>query len=101
MPVLSIAPRHLALITKILDEHVPDMEVWAYGSRINGDSHEGSDLDLVVRNSKDLDSPLRNLVELRAALSGSSLPFLVDIMDWARLPEAHRREVEKRHVPLK
>ncbi|MFN5236631.1 MAG: nucleotidyltransferase domain-containing protein [Bacteroidota bacterium] len=24
-------------------------EVWAYGSRVNGDAHEGSDLDLVIR----------------------------------------------------
>ncbi len=25
-----------------------DMEIWAYGSRVNGDAHNGSDLDLVI-----------------------------------------------------
>ncbi|WP_394370317.1 nucleotidyltransferase domain-containing protein [Pedobacter segetis] len=25
------------------------MQVWAYGSRVNGDAHVGSDLDLVIR----------------------------------------------------
>ena len=25
-------------------------EVWAYGSRVNGRAHEGSDLDLVIRS---------------------------------------------------
>jgi predicted nucleotidyltransferase len=27
------------------------IEVWAYGSRVNGSAHEGSDLDLVIRTS--------------------------------------------------
>lgn len=26
-----------------------DFEVWAYGSRVSGEAHEGSDLDLVIR----------------------------------------------------
>ena len=32
----------------MLQRHVPYAEVWAYGSRITGTAHEGSDLDLLV-----------------------------------------------------
>lgn len=36
----------------LLGQHVPQAEVWAYGSRVNGGAHEGSDLDLVLRACK-------------------------------------------------
>ena len=37
------------MLEEILREHVPGVEVWAYGSRVSGHSHGGSDLDLVLR----------------------------------------------------
>ena len=37
------------MLEGILREHVPGVEVWAYGSRVSGHSHGGSDLDLVLR----------------------------------------------------
>ena len=46
---LHLLPRHRAQIETLLREHLPGVEVWAYGSRVNGRSHDGSDLDLVLR----------------------------------------------------
>ncbi len=42
---LHLQPKHREAL---LREHLPDVEVWAYGSRVNGRSHDGSDLDLVL-----------------------------------------------------
>ncbi len=75
-------------------------EVWAYGSRVSGGAHEGSDLDLVLRNPEKLDAPHKNLHRLRDALTESDLPILVEVLDWAQLPEPFRREIERRHVVL-
>jgi predicted nucleotidyltransferase len=80
--------------------HAPEAEIWAYGSRVGGPAHEGSDLDLVVRNLERLDEPQMNLHRLRDGLTESELPFLVEVLDWARLPEAFRREIERQHVVL-
>ena len=74
--------------------------VWAYGSRVSGRAHASSDLDLVLRNPVDLSVPQKKLVELRAAISESDLPILVDVMDWARIPQAFREEIEREHVVL-
>ena len=41
---LSLAPRYRCIVEDLLRRHVPDAEVWAYGSRVNGQSHDGSDL---------------------------------------------------------
>jgi predicted nucleotidyltransferase len=98
MPKLNLKPDHLRLLLDVLEAHAPEAEVWAYGSRVNGGCHDGSDLDLVVRNPTGLDQPHRKLYLLREALNESNLPMLVDVFDWARLPEDFRREIERRHV---
>ncbi len=46
---LHLRPRHRERLEALLREHLPGVEVWAYGSRVNGQSHDGSDLDLVLR----------------------------------------------------
>ncbi len=98
IPILSSG--HLAAVQAILREHVPAAEVWAYGSRVNGRAHAASDLDLVVRNPKDLNQKHVNIDELKEAFSESNLPFIVDVLDWARIPESFRLQIEKGHVVI-
>ena len=84
----------------LLAEHVPDAEVWAYGSRVNGESHDASDLDLVLRgpNLAPLGPELSDLVE---ALEQSNIPIIVEARDWARLPERFHREIERDYVVVR
>ncbi|HBA86963.1 MAG TPA: hypothetical protein DCZ75_02940 [Geobacter sp.] len=91
--MLDLRPEWLETVRRLIAAHIPHAEVWAYGSRVQGTSHEGSDLDLVVRNPNDLSQPQANLYELREALSESNLPILVDVLDWARIPESFRQEI--------
>ena len=95
---LMLAPRHREMLLDLLRRHLPTAEVWAYGSRVNGDCHEASDLDLVVRNPLDLLAEVEGIDELRDALLESNLPIQVDVVDWARIPEAFRREIERAYV---
>jgi predicted nucleotidyltransferase len=98
MERLDLKPDYLKMLLGILKTDVPDAEVWAFGSRVNGDGHDCSDLDLVIRNPIDLERPQRQLSRLRGALSDSRLPILVDVRDWAWLPEESRREIQRRYV---
>ena len=97
---LDLCPRHREEIERLLREHVPGVEVWAYGSRVDGRSHEGSDLDLVLRGGDLRPLALDALRGLEEALRDSSLPFLVEVRDWARLPETFHREIERGYVVL-
>ena len=76
---------------------MPDAEVWAYGSRVNGMSHPGSDLDLVLRSPtlEQLGDGFHDLVE---AFQESNIPILIQAHDWARLPESFHREIERDYV---
>ena len=101
MRTLDLPVKYMAALREILDREAPDAEVWAYGSRINGQAHEASDLDLVLRHPSRLDQARERLSALRAALEESDLPILVEILDWAGLPEEFRREIEKSHVVVR
>ena len=97
---LHLSARHRRVLEALLREHLPDVEVWACGSRVNGRSHTGSDLDLVLRGPGLKKIPARQLADFADAVRESTIPFLVDARDWARLPERFQREAVRKHLVL-
>ena len=97
---LHLLPRHREMLLALLREHLPGIEVWAYGSRVNGQSHDGSDLDLVLRSPDLQEIPIGRVGDFWEALRESNIPFLVEARDWARLPEGFHREIERGYVVL-
>ena len=93
---LDLKPEYRMLVEKILAAHLPGKTVWVYGSRIKGKSHEGSDLDLLIKSFVTPDE----LGNVRQALSDSNLPILVDIVDWDSIPDSFKKEIEKEHLIL-
>ena len=97
---LHLSPRRRAQIEALLGEHLPGVEVWAYGSRVNGRSHDGSDLDLALRGPGLEEIQADRLAGFVDALRDSTIPFLVEAHDWARLPESFHLEIQREHVVL-
>ena len=97
---LHLEPRHRMQLQALLGEHLPCVEVWAYGSRVSGLSHAGSDLDIALRAPGLEPIPASKLSELTDALRDSTLPFLVEAHDWARLPQSFREEIERDYFVL-
>ena len=97
---LDLPARYLDEVRTLLRRHVPGHEVWAYGSRVRGEAHAASDLDLVVRDPLDPHRPCPALAALRRALRDSDLPISVDVQDWARLPEPFRQEIERGYAVI-
>ncbi|GAB3653001.1 nucleotidyltransferase domain-containing protein [Hymenobacter agri] len=87
--MLHLRPKDLTLVHELIARYLPaEVAVWAYGSRVNGNYHEGSDLDLVLRAPGLAPLPGRLLAAFREALTDSNLPIFVDTHDWATLPAA-------------
>ena len=97
---LDLAPGYLAALLALLDRHTPEAQVWAFGSRVGGRAHPGSDLDLVLRHAADATLSVDGCAALREALQNSALPMLVEVHDWSQLPAAFRAEIERRHVVM-
>jgi predicted nucleotidyltransferase len=84
-------------LLKIFSTVDAPIEVWAYGSRVSGTAHEGSDLDLVVR-SKDCQKLAAGIfMELKEKIKESNIPIAVDLFDWARLPESFHHNIQTQH----
>lgn len=88
-------------LVRLLEQCVPDAEVWAYGSRVSGQAREASDLDLVLVRDTTAIPVGQGLAGLKASLSESNLPILVDVHEWENLPEPFRQEIARQHTVLK
>ena len=97
---LHLSPRHRAKIEELLREHLPDVEVWAYGSRVTGESHDGSDLDLVLRGPNCEEVDIGRLGDFTEGVELSTIPFIVEARDWARLPESFRESILQGYTVL-
>ena len=95
MDRLFIEPEYLNMLIDIFNKYCPKAEIWAYGSRIKGEAHSGSDLDLVV---KDFHRENANLSELKNLLSESDIPFIVDIHEFDKLPKSFQNEILKKYI---
>jgi predicted nucleotidyltransferase len=89
---LGIQPDHLAIVRDILRRHVPQYDVWAFGSRTQGRARSYSDLDLVIMTDEPL--LLRVLAALVEDFADSDLPWKVDIVDWASTGAPFRSIIE-------
>ena len=99
MTPIDVRPADLDTVRRILREHVPNLEVHAFGSRVAWNARETSDLDLALMTAKPLG--IDRTAQLRAAFTDSDLPFRVDIVDWATASESFRQRILENHVALR
>ena len=76
------------------------LDVWAYGSRVNGTAHDGSDLDLVIRSQTLKPFPLDKYADLCEKIKESNIPILVELRDWAMLPESFHNNIVRQYEVL-
>ena len=76
------------------------LEVWAYGSRVNGKSHKTSDLDLVLRKRGLSRLEWNQVLNFSEQLRDSNIPILVEARDWAVIPESFHLQILKRYEVL-
>ncbi len=89
--------RIIALAEKCFQSPI---EIWAYGSRVNGDSHEGSDLDLVIKSKNDEPIDWHELENFQEALRDSNIPILVEPKDWHRIPLSFQKNILRKYEVL-
>ena len=96
MPQLDFPPQYMKVLNEIIHEHIPDAEIWAFGSRVTQQHHDASDLDLTVHNVESVES----LDDFRTAVINSNIPVLIDILNWESIPQSFKDEIQKRHVVI-
>ena len=87
-------------VVSILRKHAPSIEAWAYGSRVDGSNHDASDLDLVLRTPDLSPIGVGTMAALLDAFDESDLPIIVDLHDWAEVPDEYQDEILRNHYVL-
>jgi predicted nucleotidyltransferase len=91
----DLSTEDLDLVRAILRRHVPDREVWAFGSRARGNAKEFSDLDLAILGENPLPPDVQ--AALTDEFDESDLAFKVDLVDWATTGESFREIIRHEH----
>ena len=91
-PQIDIRQDHLKIVQDILKKHLPEYEVWAFGSRVKWTAKQYSDLDLCVISDQPLDDRVSG--GLKDDFSESDLPWKVDVVDWTTTNAPFRKIIE-------
>ena len=97
-PFIDIRPDLWVIVRDILHKHVPQYEVWAFGSRATGKAKQYSDLDLAVITQAPLSLQVSGA--LADDFAESDLPFKVDVVDWATTSASFREIIERDKVVM-
>ena len=94
---IDISPGQRETVVALLKRHLPNITVWAYGSRVKQTASPQSDLDLVafVNEAHSMD-----IFYVREAFDESDLPFRVDIFLWDDIPESFRKNIKAQYAVL-
>jgi predicted nucleotidyltransferase len=76
------------------------VEIWAYGSRVNGDCHEGSDLDLVVISQDETINIREMYLNFIEQLRDSNIPILIDVKEWNVIPVSFQKNILRNYEVL-
>jgi predicted nucleotidyltransferase len=94
---IDVTSEQKKIISDLLQKHLPDVMVWAYGSRIKGTASAQSDLDLVAFTTP---AQKKHVFDLKEAFEESDLSFRVDLFIWDEIPENFRDAIQAEHLIL-
>lgn len=77
--MLDLDQSSFTIIQSILKKHVPEYDVYVFGSRVTGKAKRYSDIDLLLKGEQEI--AWRRLEVLKEIFSESDLPILVDVVD--------------------
>ena len=92
---IDLTPAQRREVCAVLKKFFPDIEIWAYGSRVKWNARPNSDLDLVAFLP---DGQKEKLFACREAFDESSLPFKVDLFSWNDIPENFQKQIKENYA---
>lgn len=92
---IALTPEQRQIVLALVQKHLPDTTVWAYGSRVKGTARPHSDLDLAAFATPQQQAAIADLQE---AFDESDLPFRVDLLVWHELPEQFHQTIAADYV---
>ena len=77
------------------------IKILAYGSRVTGEAHDMSDLDLAIISKDKKKLNINNLIDFKMELTNSNIPILIQVFDFYRLPKYFHKNILENCEELK
>ena len=94
--MINLAPKYLALVKTILQQHIPNKTVWLFGSRATKHCKPYSDIDLAIITNTPIDIDI--ITRLSLAFSNSDLPYKVDLVDWPSIDDDFKKIIKEKYA---
>ena len=76
------------------------LHIWVYGSRVNGEAHDMSDLDLVLIAKDGNKVNMSKFMDFKELLTDSNIPIPIQILDWQRIPKSFYKNILENYEEL-
>ena len=78
--------------------HLPNAEIYAFGSRTKGTARKYSDLDLAIDAKSEI--KFSTLTKLKEMISQTNLPITVDIVDYCAIGPEFKQFIDQKKVKI-
>ena len=91
--MLDLDPKYIDFIKETILVEIPNVEIYIFGSRMQGNALEYSDVDIALKNEEKIS--IESILKLRIKFENSTFPYKVDIVDLKNLKDEFRGIIEK------
>lgn len=91
--MLDLDPKYINFIKETILAEIPNVEIYIFGSRVQGNALEYSDVDIALKNEEKIS--IESILKLRIKFENSTFPYKVDIVDLKNLKDKFRGIIEK------
>lgn len=86
MAKLDLQEQYISFVRQTIQNILPDIEIYIFGSRTQGKACEYSDVDIALKGEKTI--PFNDFLKIRSEFEDSTFPYKVDIVDLNELDES-------------
>lgn len=91
--MLDLDPKYIDFIKETILVEIPNVEIYIFGSRMQGNALEYSDVDIALKDKEKIS--IESILKLRIKFENSTFPYKVDIVDLKNLKDEFRGIIEK------
>ena len=91
--MLDLDPKYIDFIKETILAEIPNVEIYIFGSRMQGNALEYSDVDIALKDKEKIS--IESILKLKVKFENSTFPYKVDIVDLKNLKDEFRGIIEK------
>ena len=95
---INLENKYIEFIAKTIQSVFADVEIYIFGSRVQGKSYKYSDVDIAIKGEKKLD--ITKIITLKSKFHDSDFPYKIDIIDLNTIDNKFKNIIQKGMIQI-